>query len=153
MSQKLRRAAGPPRPLIDRHAASCVSEGLTRRRPGLVAHPARRRHAVHWAYRARAARPSARVPQARFPTLARLMHAALALSGVTKRYAGHLAVANLSLIVPAGSVYGLLGPNGAGKTTTIRMVLNVLAPDEGTIEVLGVPNTTPNIIDRVGYLR
>jgi ABC-2 type transport system ATP-binding protein len=80
------------------------------------------------------------------------MPAALTLSGVTKRYAGHLAVDDLSLSVPAGSVYGLLGPNGAGKTTTIRMVLNILAPDKGAIELFGVPNTTRGIIDRVGYL-
>jgi ABC-2 type transport system ATP-binding protein len=71
---------------------------------------------------------------------------------VTKRYAEHVAVRELSLAVPAGAVYGLLGPNGAGKTTTIRMILNIIAPDEGEIFVLGRPNREPGLTDRVGYL-
>ena len=58
---------------------------------------------------------------------------AIRVSSVTKRYAAHVAVRDLSLHVPRGSVYGLLGPNGAGKTTTIRMILNIIAPDAGTI--------------------
>ena len=58
---------------------------------------------------------------------------ALDIRGVSKRYAEHAAVDGLSLSVPRGTVYGLLGPNGAGKTTTIRMVLNIIAPDEGAI--------------------
>ncbi len=57
---------------------------------------------------------------------------ALRLSGVTKAFAGHTAVADLSLVIPRGSVFGLLGPNGAGKTTTLRMVMNILGPDSGT---------------------
>ena len=77
---------------------------------------------------------------------------AVDVRGVGKRFADHVAVRDLSLQVPAGSVYGLLGPNGAGKTTTIRMLLNIIAPDEGIIEVLGVPNTDGRILDRVGYL-
>lgn len=58
----------------------------------------------------------------------------------------------LFLSVPRESVYGLLGPNGAGKTTTIRMILNVFAPDEGTIEVLGLPSWDRTLARRVGYL-
>ena len=77
---------------------------------------------------------------------------ALALRGITKRFAEHVAVRELSLDVPRGAVYGLLGPNGAGKTTTIRMILNVIAPDAGTITVLGTPNTAPGLLDRLGYL-
>jgi ABC-2 type transport system ATP-binding protein len=77
---------------------------------------------------------------------------ALALRGITKRFAEHVAVRDLSLDVPRGAVYGLLGPNGAGKTTTIRMILNVIAPDAGTITVLGAPNTSPGLLDRLGYL-
>ena len=65
---------------------------------------------------------------------------ALDIRGVSKRYAEHTAVDGLSLSVPRGTVYGLLGPNGAGKTTTIRMVLNIIAPDEGAISVLGTSN-------------
>jgi ABC-2 type transport system ATP-binding protein len=71
---------------------------------------------------------------------------------VVKRFAGHTAVRNVSWRVPRGVVYGLLGPNGAGKTTTIRMLLNIIAPDEGQILVFGKPNRTPGITDSVGYL-
>jgi len=76
---------------------------------------------------------------------------AVDINNVVKRYAGHVAVRDLSLHVPTGAVYGLLGPNGAGKTTTIRMILNIIAPDQGTINVLGQSNTSA-ILDRVGYL-
>jgi ABC-2 type transport system ATP-binding protein len=69
-----------------------------------------------------------------------------------KRYADHTAVRDLSLRVPTGVVYGLLGPNGAGKTTTIRMLLGIIAPDEGSIEVLGRPHMDRGVLDRVGYL-
>ncbi len=77
---------------------------------------------------------------------------ALEVRGVNKRYAEHIAVQDLSLAVPKGTVYGLLGPNGAGKTTTIRMILNVIAPDSGSITVLGVSNRESSIQNRVGYL-
>ena len=70
--------------------------------------------------------------------------------GVSKRFAEHVAVRDLSLAVPTGSVYGLLGPNGAGKTTTIRMLLNIIAPDTGDIRILGQPNTERRVLDRVG---
>jgi ABC-2 type transport system ATP-binding protein len=77
---------------------------------------------------------------------------AVEIRRVTKRYAAHVAVRELSLAVPAGAVYGLLGPNGAGKTTTIRMILNIIAPDDGEILILGRPNREPGLTDRVGYL-
>src|ERR1035437_1420744 len=77
---------------------------------------------------------------------------ALDIRGITKRYADFSAVLNLSLAVPKGAVYGLLGPNGAGKTTSIRMILNIIAPDEGTITVFGRPNTDQASLDRIGYL-
>ena len=77
---------------------------------------------------------------------------AVEIDQISKRYAEHLAVDDLSLTVPRGSVYGLLGPNGAGKTTTIRMLLNIMEPDKGSIRVLGASNRAPGIIDRVGYL-
>src|SRR5438270_5309519 len=77
---------------------------------------------------------------------------AVEIEDVTKRYAEHVAVNNLTLRVPKGSVYGLLGPNGAGKTTTIRMILNIIAPDQGTIRILGVPFNDSRITDRIGYL-
>ncbi len=77
---------------------------------------------------------------------------AVEIRNVVKRYDGHVAVRGLSLTVPEGAVYGILGPNGAGKTTTIRMVLDIIEPDEGSIRILGSPNTAPGAIDRVGYL-
>jgi ABC-2 type transport system ATP-binding protein len=77
--------------------------------------------------------------------------AAIALDGVTKAFEGHVAVSDLTLAIPAGSVFGLLGPNGAGKTTTLRMVMNVLAPDAGTVRLLGRP-ADQAARDRVGYL-
>jgi ABC-2 type transport system ATP-binding protein len=77
---------------------------------------------------------------------------AIEIDNVAKRFAEHVAVRDLTLLVPKGSVYGLLGPNGAGKTTTIRMILNIIAPDQGTIRILGVPFNDPRITDRIGYL-
>jgi ABC-2 type transport system ATP-binding protein len=76
---------------------------------------------------------------------------AIRLSGVGKSYSGHIAVQDLSLSVPRGAAFGLLGPNGAGKTTTLRMIMNVLAPDAGTIEILGQPATQGGR-DRIGYM-
>jgi ABC-2 type transport system ATP-binding protein len=77
---------------------------------------------------------------------------AIDIRNVVKRYQEHVAVRDLSLQVPRGSVYGLLGPNGAGKTTTIRMILDVIAPDAGAIFLFGRPNREPGLLDRVGYL-
>jgi ABC-2 type transport system ATP-binding protein len=77
---------------------------------------------------------------------------AIDIKGVSKRFAGHTAVSGLSLHVPVGAVYGLLGPNGAGKTTTIRMILNVIAPDEGTISIFDTSSRNSKVLDRIGYL-
>jgi ABC-2 type transport system ATP-binding protein len=77
---------------------------------------------------------------------------AIRIANVTKRFDATVAVRDLSLEVPRGSVYGLLGPNGAGKTTTIRMILGILVPDSGTIEMLGRPNLDRGVLDRIGYL-
>ncbi len=77
---------------------------------------------------------------------------AVEIRNVSKRYASHIAVRDLSLIIPTGTVYGLLGPNGAGKTTTIRMILNIIAPDSGDISLFGYPSSTSGITDIVGYL-
>ena len=77
---------------------------------------------------------------------------AIDLRGVTKRYAGHTAVRNLSLVVPRGAIYGLLGPNGAGKTTTIRMIMGIVRPDEGSITVLGDPGGGWAVNGKIGYL-
>ena len=80
-----------------------------------------------------------------------MAEAALRLDHVRKAFAGHVAVADLSLEVPRGSVFGLLGPNGAGKTTTLRMVMNILGPDSGSIEILGKP-ADHAARDRIGYM-
>ena len=52
---------------------------------------------------------------------------------ITKRFTEHTALDNVSVEIPAGSVYGLLGPNGAGKTTLIRVINRITVPDEGRI--------------------
>src|SRR6476659_2579782 len=77
---------------------------------------------------------------------------AIEVSDVTKRYGQHIAVDNLSFEVRRGEIFSMLGPNGAGKTTTIRMILDIIRPDTGTITVLGNPNNDAKTLDRVGYL-
>ncbi|MEO7855941.1 MAG: ATP-binding cassette domain-containing protein [Gemmatimonadaceae bacterium] len=77
---------------------------------------------------------------------------AIDIRNIAKRYAEHVAVHDLSLQVPRGAVYGLLGPNGAGKTTTIRMILNIIVPDSGTIELFGLSHLSNGMTDRIGYL-
>jgi len=76
---------------------------------------------------------------------------ALEIEGVTKKYGDFIAVDDLSVQVPTGSIYGFLGPNGAGKTTTLRMVLEILEPTSGTITVLG-SSSALKVRDRIGYL-
>jgi ABC-2 type transport system ATP-binding protein len=80
-----------------------------------------------------------------------LSETAIRISGVSKAFAGHTAVKDLSLAIPRGSVFGLLGPNGAGKTTTLRMVMNILGVDTGSIEILGKP-ADHAARDRIGYM-
>src|SRR5260370_10122316 len=74
------------------------------------------------------------------------------LDGVGKGFAGHTAVEDLSLVVPAGVIYGLLGPNGAGKTTTLRMIMDILQPDVGTVQLFGEPAGGRTHAARIGYL-
>ncbi|MBI1391549.1 MAG: ATP-binding cassette domain-containing protein [Alphaproteobacteria bacterium] len=76
---------------------------------------------------------------------------AVRLEGVTKSFGGFTAVRDLSFAVPRGEIFGFLGPNGAGKTTTLRMILNIIEPTGGRIDVLGRPSTRPQRA-RVGYL-
>ncbi len=64
---------------------------------------------------------------------------AVELRGVTKRYAEITAVSNLDLTIGHGEIFGLLGPNGSGKSTTLKMLIGLVQPDEGTINVLGNP--------------
>ena len=74
--------------------------------------------------------------------------------GLTRRYRAREAVHDLSLTVPAGSVYALLGPNGAGKTTTIKMLMHIVAPTAGSAAVLGRPSSRlrPDERRRIGYV-
>jgi ABC-2 type transport system ATP-binding protein len=75
----------------------------------------------------------------------------LELRNVRKAYGNFVAVDNVSMAVPAGSIFGLLGPNGAGKTSSIRMIMNITAPDSGEVEVFGHPRTSEDL-RRIGYL-
>ena len=70
---------------------------------------------------------------------------------VTKRYAEHVALNNVSHSVPEGSIYGLLGPNGAGKTTLIRILNQITGPDTGKVLIDGQP-LQPQHVERIGYL-
>lgn len=76
---------------------------------------------------------------------------AIRIQGVTKTFGPKVAVNNLDLVIPEGSLYGLIGPNGAGKTTTIRMVMSILFQDRGSISVLGRASALESK-DRIGYL-
>jgi ABC-2 type transport system ATP-binding protein len=76
---------------------------------------------------------------------------AIEVRNVSKSFGRFKAVDDLSLTVPPGTIFGLLGPNGAGKTTTIRMIMDITAPDSGSIRVLGRPSSRESL-SRVGYL-
>lgn len=76
---------------------------------------------------------------------------AVLLDNVCKSFGRLHAVDNLSVQVSVGSVYGFLGPNGAGKTTTIRMIMNIIRPDSGRIEILGDGNIE-QVKARIGYM-
>ena len=79
------------------------------------------------------------------------MDPTIELKGVSKSFGKFKAVDSLSFGVRRGVIFGLLGPNGAGKTTTIRMIMNITAPDSGSIAILGKPldRKTQN---QIGYL-
>lgn len=76
---------------------------------------------------------------------------AVKINEVSKSFGEHIAVDSLSLHVPRGCIYGFIGPNGSGKTTTLRMIMKIIHPDSGTIEVLG-EDRTKAYTDRIGYL-
>jgi len=71
-----------------------------------------------------------------------------------RRGGGSVGVEGLDLRVPVGGVHGFLGPNGSGKTTTIRMLLGLIRPDAGTMQIFGhdVPAQLPAVIGRVGAI-
>jgi ABC-2 type transport system ATP-binding protein len=79
------------------------------------------------------------------------MAAAIQIDHVTKRFGDFTAVNDVSLSVPEGSIYGFIGPNGSGKTTTLRMIMNILLPDAGSVAVFG-QHSSGTARDNVGYL-
>ncbi|MFZ4398771.1 MAG: ABC transporter ATP-binding protein [Bacteroidales bacterium] len=72
-------------------------------------------------------------------------------NNITKKYAAHTALKNVSIEVPEQSIFGLLGPNGAGKTSLIRIINQITAPDEGELYFAGV-KLRPEHISLIGYL-
>ncbi len=79
---------------------------------------------------------------------------AIETHGLTKAFGNQLAVNNVDLDVPSGSVFGFLGPNGSGKTTTIRMLLGLATATSGDIGLLGgtMPTDARTVLPRVGAL-
>jgi ABC-2 type transport system ATP-binding protein len=76
---------------------------------------------------------------------------ALEIKNVSKHYANHTALSDVSINIPQGSIFGLLGPNGAGKTTLIRIINQIIQADEGEILILG-EKLKPSHIGIIGYL-
>src|SRR5450432_1857110 len=76
---------------------------------------------------------------------------AIVVEHISKSYGDFRAVKDLTFEVFGGEIFAMLGPNGAGKSTTIRMILDILKPDTGSISVLGGPLTDATK-DRIGYL-
>lgn len=79
------------------------------------------------------------------------MSVALQVSNLSKKYGKKLAVNNISFKVEEGSIFGLLGPNGSGKTTTISMILSLINPDAGKINLFGNADLAENL-KRTGVL-
>jgi len=82
------------------------------------------------------------------------MEASIQTFGLTKYYGTHRGIEDLDLTVRAGEIFGFLGPNGAGKTTTIRLLLDLLRPTNGRVEVLGLDVRTRSleVRQRIGYI-
>ncbi len=79
------------------------------------------------------------------------MKTLLKAENITKEYANHRALDRLSMEVPEQSIFGLLGPNGAGKTTLIRIINQIIGPDEGSI-YFNSEKLKPRHVQRIGYL-
>lgn len=82
------------------------------------------------------------------------MNSVLHASQLKKIYAGHAVVDGIDLNIKRGECFGLLGPNGAGKTTTLRLLLGLIAPDAGEIQLLGepIPKNARQARQRVGVV-
>ena len=79
---------------------------------------------------------------------------AIKTTDLTRRFGNHVAVNQVGLEVPRGAVYGFLGPNGSGKTTTIRLLLGLMTPHAGSVNLLGgaIPAQAQDVLSRVGTL-
>ncbi len=75
----------------------------------------------------------------------------LKVENIQKRFDEVQAVRDVSFSIDTGEIYGLLGPNGAGKTTTIRMIMNIIAPDSGSISIFG-QRMDDALKSKIGYL-
>lgn len=75
----------------------------------------------------------------------------LEIQHITKQYANHKALSDVSISIPKGSIFGLLGPNGAGKTSLIRIITQITQPDSGTVLFNGQP-LHPDHVKQIGYL-
>ncbi len=80
--------------------------------------------------------------------------AMLRMQDVWKHFGSHAALKGLNLAVPEGSAYALIGANGAGKTTTIKLALNMIAPNSGAAEILGIDTRRlgPALLTQIGYV-
>jgi len=77
---------------------------------------------------------------------------AIQTQGLRKEFGEKVAVANLTLTVECGEVFGFLGPNGAGKTTAVKMLLGLIRPTSGEASLLGAPLDDQQVRGRVGFL-
>jgi len=82
------------------------------------------------------------------------MNPTIRTRSLSKRFGSTVAVDNVDLAVPEGAIYALVGANGAGKTTLIKLLMNILRPDAGTAEVLGIDSAqlTGSAFNRIGYV-
>lgn len=96
-------------------------------------------------------KPGMHSPLAPLEKELKMSNVSISLKEVRKSFETVVAVDNVSFSVESGEIFGLLGPNGAGKTTMIRMIMDIIRPDQGLVEVFGHRMTEADK-DRVGYL-
>ena len=75
----------------------------------------------------------------------------LSVDQISKAYANHQALKDVSISIPKQSIFGLLGPNGAGKTTLLRIINQIINADSGTITIKGEPLSSKHV-EIIGYL-
>ena len=80
-----------------------------------------------------------------------MLEQVLQIEGLTKIYGQRTVVNDISFYVKRGEMFGYLGPNGSGKTTTIRLALDIIRPNDGSISILGSPPER-SVLKRIGYL-